>query len=50
MTDRQLAERLGVTELRPVTGMLVGRGHLERCWDYLALPLRAAGPASGAAV
>lgn len=44
MTEPALAERLSVTaaELRPVIGMLLGRGKLERCRDYLVL---AAGPA-----
>lgn len=38
-TDSDLAERLGVTraELRPVTGMLIGRGKIERAGDYLIL-------------
>jgi hypothetical protein len=39
MTDRALSERLNVTaaELRPVTGMLLGRGKLARCRDYLVV-------------
>lgn len=46
LTDLMLAERLGVTlaELRPVLGMLLGRGKIERAGDYLVL-----GPARGAA-
>ena len=44
LTDVMLAERLGVTvtELRPLLGMLAGRGQIERCGDYLV-------PAGGAA-
>jgi hypothetical protein len=39
LTEQALAERLSVTaaELRPVTGMLLGRGQLERCNEYLVL-------------
>jgi hypothetical protein len=49
-TESDLAGRLGVTlaELRPVVGMLIGRGRLERCWDCLVLGPKAAGPANGA--
>jgi hypothetical protein len=47
MTDEALAERLNVTraELRPVVGMLLGRGRVERCRDYLVLVPPAAGDA-----
>jgi hypothetical protein len=39
MTDASLADQLGVSEaeLRPVTGMLAGRGLVERCGAYLVL-------------
>jgi hypothetical protein len=37
LTDDQLAEQLGVTssELRPVVGMMLGRGLVQRCDSYL---------------
>jgi hypothetical protein len=43
--DRMLAERLGVTvaELRPVLGMLLGRGKVQRCDDYLVIVPQARG-------
>ena len=46
LTVPMLAERLGVTaaELRPVVGMLIGRGRVERRGNYLVLA-----PAVGAA-
>ena len=39
LTEMALTERLGTTttELRRVTGMLLGRGQLERCEDYLVV-------------
>jgi hypothetical protein len=45
LTDRMLAERLDVTvtELRPVIGMLLGRGKLERCVGYLVIVPQAPG-------
>jgi len=49
MSEKALADRLGVTlaELKPVTGMLVGRGLIERCGpDYLILAAQPA-PARG---
>lgn len=44
LTDRMLAERLGVTtaELTPVIGMLLGTRRIDRCHDYL-VPSSAAG-------
>ena len=37
LTSDELAKRLGVSfvDLKPVVGMLIGRGVVERCGDYL---------------
>lgn len=39
LTEHSLAERLAISaaELHPVVGMLLGRGQLERCGEYLVL-------------
>ena len=47
LTTAGLAARLGVTEadLRAPIAMLLGRGLIERCGDYLVLhPTSSAGP------
>lgn len=51
MTDSAIADRLGVstTVLRPVLGMLLGRGRLERCGSYLVAATPAAAAEDGAA-
>jgi predicted transcriptional regulator len=46
LTTADLAAKLGVTEaeLTPVVGMLIGRGLVERCAEYLTVPLAHGGP------
>lgn len=42
LTADDLAKRLGVTysELKPVLGMLIGRGVVARCEDYLIVAVK----------
>ena len=51
LTDRMLAERLGISadDLKPITGMLIGRGRLQRCDSYLVVVPDPSGPETGAA-
>jgi DNA-binding MarR family transcriptional regulator len=42
LTGNQLAKRLNTSyaDLRPVLGMLIGRGVVERCGDYLVAAVK----------
>jgi hypothetical protein len=50
MTDQALAAQLdvSVTELKPVLGMLLGRGQVESCAGFLVLVTPLAEPSGGA--